>query len=57
MATTDPTYRADLVAQIVRDVATLRLPDALIAPSRQFYEERIAAYRQAVRELDAEKEN
>lgn len=37
------------VEQIARDVATLRMDDC--HPSREFYEERIASFREAVREL------
>ncbi len=37
------------VEQIARDVATLDMDETFWAPSRAFYEERIAAYREAVK--------
>jgi hypothetical protein len=40
-----------LVEQIARDTAVLNGPAIYHQPSREFYEERIAAYRQTVMEL------
>jgi hypothetical protein len=45
----DPAYKAALVAQIARDMATLRMPRDFHQPSTAFYEERMTMYREACR--------
>jgi hypothetical protein len=39
------------VEQIARDTATLKMDETFWAPSREFYEERIVAYRETVKEM------
>lgn len=43
------------IEQIKRDTRTLREGGEPPAPSREFYEQRIASFREAVMELDANK--
>ena len=45
-------YREGLIEQIRRDLETLRGHIDPEVPGREFYEIRVAAYRETVRELD-----
>lgn len=44
-----PTYRAALIEQIVRDSRVLKEDAQYHVPSREFYERRIASYKETLR--------
>lgn len=44
---------ADYIEQIARDTATLRMDETFWAPSKQFYIDRIEAYRESARQLSS----
>jgi hypothetical protein len=48
----DAELRSLLVEQVARDMAVLNGDEVYHAPSRVFYEERVASFREAIRELD-----
>lgn len=44
------TYYEGLVAQIARDMETLKMDPEFWSPNREFYEERIVSFREAAKE-------